>query len=189
MRTRHSTKTSLCRTGICWELRVSVFVVVLLTLGTLTSAAAQSRSNTKRARRPVVCGNPLVNCHLDPNSSFQPFDLPFRVPRNAVIFDTELFYAIILKSVAVGDSDCDTFIPESERLSAQALFPDHKVFTDRCVDPGNLFYTNVAENHRIMAVYAGSTLAEAKRFLAAVKATGKFSGANLRRMRTGENGT
>jgi hypothetical protein len=41
----------------------------------------------------------------------------------------------------------------------------------------------------MMAVYAGSTLAEAKRVLAAVKATGKFPGANLRRIRTGFNGT
>jgi len=155
---------------------------------TFSSVAGQSHSRSK-ARRPSVCGNPLVNCHLDPNSSFQPYDLPFRVPRGAVIFDTELFYAVILKSVAVGDSDCDTFVPESERLQAQTLFPDHKVFTDRCPEPGALSYTNVAENHRIMAVYAGSTLAEAKRFLAAVKATGKFPGANLRRMRVVENGT
>ncbi len=169
------------------------FLNKLIVLGALSafacgSVAGQAHSR-RQARRSSVCGNPLVNCGLDPNSSFEPFDLPFRVPRGAVIFDTELFYAVILKSVAVGDSDCDTFVPESERLPAQALFPDHKVFTDRCTEPGNLFYTNVAENHRIMAVYAGATLAEAKRFLAAVKATGKFPGANLRRMRTGENGT
>ena len=41
-----------------------------------------------------------------------------------------------------------------------------------------------------MAVYAGTTLAQAKRFLNAVKATtGKFPGANIRPMRTGFNGT
>jgi endonuclease V-like protein UPF0215 family len=57
------------------------------------------------------------------------------------------------------------------------------------VEPGELFYTNVAENQRIMAVYAGATLAEAKRVLTAVKASGKFPGANIRRMRTGFNGT
>jgi hypothetical protein len=131
----------------------------------------------------------LANCHLDPNSSFQPFDLPFRFPGQSVIDETDPFYAVILKSVKVSDSDCDTFVPETERLQAQAMFPDHKVFTDRCIEPGNLFYTNVAQNQRIMAAYAGSTLAEAKRFLAAVKATGKFPGANLRKMRIGENGT
>jgi len=161
-------------------------MLLLLVFGTLT-AAAQSRK--PRARKSAICGNPLVKCNLDPDGSFQPFDLPFRFPGKSVIDETDPFYAVILKSVSVGESDCDTFVPESERLQAQAMFPDHKVFTDRCIEPGNLFYTNVAENHRIMAVYAGTTLAEAKRFLATVKATGKFPGANLRRMRIGENGT
>jgi hypothetical protein len=40
-----------------------------------------------------------------------------------------------------------------------------------------------------MAVYAGATPSEAKRILATIKATGKFPGANIRRMRTGFNGT
>jgi hypothetical protein len=40
-----------------------------------------------------------------------------------------------------------------------------------------------------MAVYAGKTLVEAKKMLEAVKVTGKYSGANIRRMRTGFNGT
>ncbi|MDT7604021.1 MAG: hypothetical protein QOF61_2018, partial [Acidobacteriota bacterium] len=42
---------------------------------------------------------------------------------------------------------------------------------------------------RILAVYAGATRAEAERTLADVKATGKFPGANLRRMRAEINGT
>jgi hypothetical protein len=167
----------------------ALVLVVVLALGTPTSVAAQSHSKITRARKATVCGNPLVNCRLDRNAHFEPFDLPFRIPNRAVIDDTELFYAVMLKSVAVSDGDCDTFVPESERLAAQALFPDHKVFTDRCTDPGNLFYTNTSEKHRFMAVYAGLTLAEAKRFLATVRATGKFPGANLRRMRTGVNGT
>jgi hypothetical protein len=40
-----------------------------------------------------------------------------------------------------------------------------------------------------MAVYAGITQAEANRMLAKVKATGKFPGANIRRMRAVMNGT
>ena len=122
-------------------------------------------------------------------ATFQPNDLPFRVPANSVIFDTELFYAIILKSVRANDYDCNVFVPEAERLQAQALFPDHKVFASRCADIENLFYTNVNPKFRIMAVYGGTTVAEAKRVLQAVKATGKFPDANLRRMRTGFNGT
>jgi hypothetical protein len=39
-----------------------------------------------------------------------------------------------------------------------------------------------------MAVYAGRTRAEANAMLARVKATGKFDGANLRRMSIGFNG-
>jgi hypothetical protein len=40
-----------------------------------------------------------------------------------------------------------------------------------------------------MAVYAGATQADANRMLATVKATGKFPGANIRRMRAMINGT
>jgi hypothetical protein len=115
--------------------------------------------------------------------------LQFRVPANSVIFDTELFYAIILKSVPASEDDCNVFVPETERLEAQSLFPDRKVFASRCVEPGELFYTNVGSKHRMMAVYAGTTLAESKRVLDAVNATGKFPGAYIRRMRTGFNGT
>ena len=102
-------------------------------------------------------------------------DLQFREPKNAVIYDTELFYAIILKSVGTSEDDCDVFVPESERLAAQALFPDHKVFSSRCPEVETLSYTNISSKHRIMAVYSGSTLVEAKRLLETVKANGKFS--------------
>jgi len=121
--------------------------------------------------------------------TFRPNDLPFRVPANSVIIDTELFYAIILKSVPAKGDDCSVFVPETERLQTQALFPDRKVFASRCVDVENLFYTNVKPTFRIMAVYAGTTPAEAKRVLQSVKAMGKFPGANIRPMRTGFNGT
>jgi len=111
------------------------------------------------------------------------------VPANGVIIDTDPFYVVILKSMPAANDSCDVFIPETERLAAQALFPDRKVFASRCIEPGELFYTNVSENQRMMAVYAGSTLAEGKRVLDLVRATGKFPGANLRRIRTGFNGT
>jgi len=134
-----------------------------------------------------VCGNPKIPCRTE--YTFQPFDLPFRVLNPAVIYETELFYAVILKSKPAPDDNCDIFFSETERLSVQELFPDQKVFASRCADPENLFYTNTKRDHRILGVYAGKTLAEANRTLAAVKATGKFAGANIRRMRTGFNGT
>ena len=172
---------------------VSMLIVASTIVAALTfPAAAQSHVKPGTARTGAVCGNPQVACKT--SIQFEPNDLPFRVPERSVIVDTDLFYAIILKSVRTKEEDCEAFIPEAERLAAQALFPDHKVFTSRCADPGMpgssmLFYTNVNPNSRIMAVYGGTTLAEAKRMLETVKATGKFPGANLRRMRTGFNGT
>jgi hypothetical protein len=160
---------------------------VLMIAVSIGSVAAQSISKPRRAKASAICGNPTARCVS--SVTFEPNDLPFRIPKNAVIFDTELFYAVILKSVAVSDDDCNTFVSEPERIAAQALFADRKVFTSRCYEPGNLFYTNISDKHRIMAVYAGNTLAESKRAVEAVKATGKFPGAYVRRMRTGFNGT
>ncbi len=170
----------------------SAVILVLMTGSALDFAAGQSRTQPHRARNSSICGNPKIPCKT--SVPFEPYDLPFRVPARAVIFDTELFYAIILKSVATKEEDCSVFVPEPERIAAQALFTDHKVFTSRCADPGEpnsgmLFYSNVDPKFRVMAVYAGSTLAESKRMLAAVKASGKFPGAYVRRMRTGFNGT
>lgn len=164
-------------------------VVVVLTLIMAGGAATvgQPHSSRQRRQRGSICGNPRVVCKT--SATFQPNDLPFRLPENSVIFDTELFYAVILKSVVAAEGDCNTFISETERLQAQGLFPERKVFASRCADIENLFYTNVSPKARVMAVYAGVTVAEANRVLAAVKATGKFPGANLRRMRTGFNGT
>lgn len=173
--------------GFRFVLHTSTFILVLMMAGALNLAAGQSHTQTHRARKGSICGNPMVACKT--SVDFQPNDLPFRVPKNSVIFDTELFYAVIMKSVAAKDDTCDVFVPEAERLAAQALFPDHKVFASRCADPENLFYTSVDPKFRIMAVYGGTTLAESKRMLATVRATGKFPGAYVRRMRTGFNGT
>jgi hypothetical protein len=149
-----------------------------------STPAAQKR---RPARRPTVCGNPKVSCPS--SASFKPYDLPFRLPANAVIYDTDLFYAVILKSVKAPNDECEIFVPESEREAAQALFPDHKVFASRCFESGEVGYTNISPNAHFMAVYAGVTLADANRMLAAVKATGKFPGAYIRRLRAGVNGT
>ena len=170
---------------ILFKTVIALGVLSGLMLGDI--AAGQSRSPRKQVKRASICGNPKVACKT--SVPFEQYDLPFRVPESLVIFDTELFYAIVLKSIPAKEEDCKVFVPEAERLPAQALFPDHKVFTSRCADVETLFYTNVNPKFRIMAVYGGTTLAEAKRVLEAVKATGKFPGANLRRMRTGFNGT
>ncbi len=173
-------KSSLARTAV--EVTISALAAVNFFN---TETTAQKR------RGPVkhlsVCGDPRVRCKTI--GTFDPNELPFRLPENAVIYDTELFYAIILKSVKAPDDTCDVFVPERERLAAQALFPDHKVFSSRCAEPGEVYYTNIRPNVHLMAVYAGNTLVEANRMLAAVSATGKFPDANIRRMRAGFNGT
>src|SRR5437773_2659260 len=160
----------------------SRLAAIILTLSAASffvgSIAAQKRRAP--ARHLSVCGNPQLACKSA--ITFEPYDLPFRLPESAVIYDTELFYAVILKSVSVPPDNCDTFVPESERLAAQALFPDHKVFTSRCAEPGHLSYSNTSPKAQLMAVYAGMTQAEANRLLVAVQATGKYPGANIRRM-------
>jgi hypothetical protein len=150
-----------------------------------TDTIAQKRRRS--VKHPSICGNPTAPCKTI--ATFQAYDLPFRLPENAVIYDTELFYAIILKSVSAPDDNCDIFVPEDERLAPQALFPANKVFSSRCAEPGGLSYTNTNPNQHFMAVYAGMTVAEANRMLGAVKAIGKFPGANIRRMRAVMNGT
>jgi len=161
-------------------------VIGLVFVFAISDALAQSRT-ARKSPRGSICGNPQQPCRT--SATFQANDLPFRVPENSVIYDTELFYAVILKTLTSTEDDCNVFIPENERLETQALFPNRKVFASRCYDIENLFYTNVDPKFRIMAVYAGTTLADAQRVLASVKSTGKFPGAYLRRMRTGFNGT
>src|SRR5258707_12953410 len=130
----------------------SRLLLMILVTGLAGAAIGLSLGVNAQTRRPVrhasICGNPSAPCQT--SVKFEPNDLPFRVPKNAVIFDTELFYAIILKSVGTSEDDCDVFVPESERLAVQALFPDHKVFSSRCPDVETLFYTNISSKHRIM---------------------------------------
>jgi len=173
--------------------KTSVYVgrlgMTVLALATALSSFAGTSSAQKRqaTRHGVICGNPNIPCRT--SAIFPPNDLPFRIPAKANIYDTNLFYAVILKSVTVPEENCDTFIPESDRLAAQALFPDHKVFSSRCADPGGLSYTNTSPKARFIAVYAGMTLAEANKMLATVKATEKYPAASVRRMRAAFNGT
>lgn len=171
----------------------SLTLIIIAAFVSSTNTAAQSHRPVRHGGQ--ICGNPKTACKT--SVTFQVNDLPFQVDKNMVIVDTVSFYAIILKSMAAHDDSCDVFIPEADRLAAQKLFPENKVFSSRCTDPENLFYSDVtsrnpryfSQTHRIMAVYAGKTLAEAKKMLEAVKATGKYPGANIRRMRTGFNGT
>lgn len=163
----------------------------LIGLFAIVALGATGESQTRRSKKPqrgAVCFDPTVPCKT--TATFEAHDLPFRIPAHAVIWESEFFYAVILSSARFGDQDCATkFIPEAQRLAAQELFPHRKVFASRCAEPGNLFYTGVSPNANFMAVYGGRTAAEAAQTLNSVKATGKFPGANIRRMSAGFNGT
>lgn len=167
-------------------MRTKIFGVLLIGILVVVGLAGFPASGEAQARRGQICGDPTVICPAQ--SDFQPHDLPFRIPKTAVIWESEMFYAIILQSIRATDS-CENHVSENARLEAQSLFPRNKVFADRCPEPGNLFYTNTNSDYRFMAVYAGRTRAEAERMLARVRATGKYPTANLRRMRSGFNGT
>ena len=162
------------------------FLGVILMGMVMVCALGFTVSGEAQRRRGQVCGDPAMRCGTA--NDFQPHDLPFRIPRNAVIWESEMFYAIILESRSARNN-CDAHIPEAVRLEAQSLFPRHKVFADRCPEPGTLYYTNTNSDYRFMAVYAGMTRAEANRMMARVKATGRYPTANLRRMNAGFNGT
>jgi hypothetical protein len=114
---------------------------------------------------------------------FKPHELCFERPGDGLAraeYLSEPFYAVILKTT----KRCA--VTEEERLQAQALFPRSKVFSMRfqCDDniEENISYTNIDVKFGFLAVHAGSTLEEAKKRLAEVNATGRFPGANIRKM-------
>jgi hypothetical protein len=160
--------------------------ISLLTVALFICALFFTASTEAQRGRGQVCSDPTLRC--GGRNEFQPHDLPFRLPRNAVIYESAPFYAVILQSRSA-KNNCEAHVSEDERLEAQALFPHNKVFADRCPEPGTLFYSNTNSDYRFMAVYAGQTRAQAQRMLARVKALGRYPSANIRRMYVGFNGT
>lgn len=160
------------------------FFLMIFTLSIAGSVIAQ-----KRTMLGKVCGDPTAACKTREN--FQPYELPFDYGKNFVISQSQLFYAVILESIKLNaeQSNCSTAIPESNRTTAQALFPRNMVFVMRCWESGQNSYTNVADGVSFMAVYAGMTQAEANAMLRKAQATGRFNGAVVRRMRVEINGT
>ena len=130
------------------------------------------------AAAPAVCADPAKPC-----AGFKPHDLSFALPRDSVPraeVRSAPFFAVIL----VSGAPCR--LTERERAEAQALFPESKVFSARFECDGdvenNVTYTNVDPKAGFLAVHAGSDRAAADAMLARVKGTGRFPGANVRRM-------
>ena len=165
-------------------MRGLLLLVAVAVLGLSTSASAQ-----KKARLGKVCGDPAAACKGREN--FQAFDLPFDTGKDFVIANSEFFYGIVLRSKKMKDwGDCEhPMFGEMERLEIQDMFSHNKVFTQNCFETGNNYYTGVADQTALIAVYAGRTLAQANAFLRTVQATKKFPGIRVRRMQIGINGT
>lgn len=130
------------------------------------------------AAQPAVCADPAKPC-----AGFRPHDLSFALPKDGVAraeVRSAPFFAVMLASGA----RCG--FKEAQRLEAQALFPEAKVFSARfgCDDDAenNVSYTNVDPKAGFMAVHAGADRAAAQAMLERVKATGRFPGANVRQM-------
>lgn len=126
-----------------------------------------------------VCPDPARPC-----AGFRPHDLSFVLPRDGVArpeFRSDAFYAVILRS----GRPCA--VSERDRRAAQAALPRGKVFANRFECGGDVenavTYTGVDSRFGFLAVYAGDTRAQADSTLSRVRATGRFPGANLRRMR------
>jgi hypothetical protein len=143
---------------------------------TMLLASAVALADTQGKVQP----DPAAPCT---RGTFKPHELCFETPTDGVAraeYLSQTFYAVILKTAA----RCS--IAEEERLDVQSLFQASKVFSVRfmCDDDveENIAYTNVNDKYGFLAVYAGLTMKEAKARLAEVKATGRFPGANIRKM-------
>jgi hypothetical protein len=167
------------------------FPLLLLTHVAAANAGAQERRNT-------VCPDPAAPCSSSV-VKFKPHQLSFKVLRKTgketgPLAVSASFYAVMLQSTASNHSNpelkCSSHVPDDARLAAQKLFPERKVFASRydCGEEAD-FFNYIDEGRKefdqeqnFMAVYAGETLAQAQAMLKRVRVTGRFPGANLRKM-------
>ena len=166
-------------------MKMNLFRVLIVTA---VVCAAGSAAFGQAKRYGKICGDPNVRCVG--TEDFKAWEMKFALPKNSIIYESEFFYAVILKSVKLKQGgDCENAIAEDDRTATQKLFPKNKVFALKCYEPGDISYTNVADDVSFLGVYAGKTQAEANSFLKTAKAAGKFPRATVRRMRAVINGT
>ncbi len=139
-----------------------------------------------------VCPHPARPC-TSADKTFAPYELTFRLPDKLEPnkdYVTVPFQAIILKTFPKfepGGGECDggefSTKVETQRAQLQKLFPDRKVFAaHQCPDMGAVLYQIKGQPYNVffIAVYGGTTLAEARQVLAQVK--GKFSRPTVKEM-------
>jgi len=148
------------------------------------TAALQSFSSPVQSLG-AVCSDPSAPCPT--KYSFEVYQLTFKIKQELTFgrtYKSAFFYAVILESMPSQDEagEC-SYIEESARLEAQALFPERKVFASHfeCAEE-LILYTSVNQSFNFMAIYAGATRGEANKMLGRVRATGRFPAANIRRM-------
>jgi hypothetical protein len=168
-------------------LKRRTLLLSILIIG-LSITCFSQKARTK-VRYGKICADPTVTCKGQ--GDFQPGDLVFDTGKNFVIYESEPFYGIVLKSVKLSDwGDCEKpSFKEPERAQIQTDFSHNKVFMLNCFEAGTNYYTGVADKTAFIAVYAGRTLSEANTFLKTVQGTNRYPGVKVRKMRIGVNGT
>lgn len=146
---------------------------------------------SQKASTMTVCGDPGAACAK--RGAFKDEDIPFTYTEGSVVTETAQFYAVIVKSAKLPEgADCEKTPTDFDRESVQITFQRNKVFVARgCYSIMNNFYNGLGTNVIALAIYAGSTKAQADAFLKKVKANDFFnaSDAYVLRISTGFNGT
>ena len=156
-----------------------IALVVVLVANSLLCGGAIPYSTPQEGD---VCGDPATKCQT--SFAFEKNDLPFVINGEVQFkeYQSAFFHAVVLKSVKAAAGDNCSFVPETERLEVQRLFPKNKVFTSRVGCPeSQILYDGVNQDYNFLAVYGGTTRADAEKVLHQVKS--RYPDANIRRMR------
>lgn len=160
--------------------------------GSLSSADQSGPNEIYTAGR--LCGHPSdMSCRRG-KWRFQPEDLSFELPIELIWqrnYYSPRYYAVLLDSrravpVNGPDDPCGGYFEESERLAIQRMFPANKAFASRvgCGYLTGISYTNFNYDYNFVALYAGTTMNEARTLLTRIRTTRRFLNANIRQMRT-----
>ena len=164
-------------------------LILLIVVFLFAGVSFGQNSKKQKIIQGKICGNPNIKCNTN-ETVFNDSDIQFELPGNYVIYESEPFYAIILRSNKItdrfgGEETCKEAATETERLDTQKFFPNNKVFIQNC-GYGAIIYT---EDTVFLAVFAGKSLTQAKSFLTTVAKTGKFKGAYIKKLQASLNGT
>ena len=174
-------------------MNIGTLAIIFCIFALCGSSMAQSRRENLASQKKLydVCGDPKLACTA---RGFPDEALPIKINGQTEHFGeykSKPFYAVIVQSRRVvrrshpaeNDYYCGGQFTASERSELQSLFPNNRVFSSEfgCYTFYHL-YTNVNQDFNFLAVYGGASQREASKVLKAVKASGRYAGANIRRM-------